>query len=213
MSSAAPRSGPACPPSSASWPRSRCSRFSGAPCVTPNGSSVMTRLSRALTRWRLWLYDCLSPRVPAALAGWRSGDLLARAIDDVDALQDLYLRTLLPVAVATGAAAIGTVAVGLILPWAALALGLPLLVALDGARAPHLAPQRRRRSGCARRLSLGAGRRCPGRGARAPRLRRRGAPRRRGRGTRPPFRRARRVVRRALRPARACSFSSASASP
>ena len=85
---------------------------------------------RALTRWRLWLYDCLSPRVPAALAGWRSGDLLARAIDDVDALQDLYLRTLLPVAIATGAAAIGTVAVGLILPWAALALGIPLLIAL-----------------------------------------------------------------------------------
>ena len=85
---------------------------------------------RALTRWRVWLYDCLSPRVPAALAGWRSGDLLTRAIDDVDALQDLYLRTLLPVAVATGAAAIGTVAVGLILPWAAVALGIPLLVAL-----------------------------------------------------------------------------------
>ena len=85
---------------------------------------------RALTRWRVWLYDCLSPRVPAALAGWRSGDLLSRAIDDVDALQDLYLRTLLPVAIAVGAAVIGTVAVGVILPWAALALGLPLLVAL-----------------------------------------------------------------------------------
>jgi ATP-binding cassette, subfamily C, bacterial CydC len=85
---------------------------------------------RALTRWRLWLYDRLSPRVPAALAGWRSGDLLSRAIDDVDALQDLYLRTLLPVAIAVGAAVIGTVAVGVILPWAALALGLPLLVAL-----------------------------------------------------------------------------------
>jgi len=85
---------------------------------------------RALTRWRVWLYDCLTPRVPAALAGWRSGDLLARAVDDVDALQDLYLRTLLPVAVAVGAGAIGTVAVGLILPWAALALGIPLAVAL-----------------------------------------------------------------------------------
>ena len=33
-------------------------------------------------------------------------------------------------AIAAGAAVIGTVAVGLILPWAALALGLPLLVAL-----------------------------------------------------------------------------------
>lgn len=85
---------------------------------------------RALTRWRVWLYDCLSPRVPAALSGWRSGDLLTRAIDDVDALQDLYLRTLLPVAVAVGAAAIGIAAVGVILPWAALALGIPLLIAL-----------------------------------------------------------------------------------
>jgi thiol reductant ABC exporter CydC subunit len=85
---------------------------------------------RALTRWRVWLYDCLTPRVPAALAGWRSGDLLARAIDDVDALQDLYLRTVLPVAIAVGAAVLGTVAVGLILPWAALALGLPLALAL-----------------------------------------------------------------------------------
>lgn len=85
---------------------------------------------RALTRWRVWLYDCLTPRVPAGLAGWRSGDLLARAIDDVDALQDLYLRTVLPVAVAFGACVIGTVAVGLILPWAALTLGLPLAVAL-----------------------------------------------------------------------------------
>lgn len=84
---------------------------------------------RALTGWRVWLYDRLAPRVPAALAGWRSGDLLARAIDDVDTLQDLYLRTLLPLAVAAGAAVIGTVAVGFILPWAALALGVSLVVA------------------------------------------------------------------------------------
>jgi thiol reductant ABC exporter CydC subunit len=85
---------------------------------------------RALTRWRVWLYDCLTPRVPAALAGWRTGDLLSRAIDDVDTLPDLYLRALLPLAIAVGAAVIGIVAVGLILPWAALALGLPLAVAL-----------------------------------------------------------------------------------
>jgi thiol reductant ABC exporter CydC subunit len=85
---------------------------------------------RALTRWRVWLYDCLTPRVPAALAGWRTGDVLTRAIDDVDALQDLYLRTLLPVAIAVGAAVLGTVVVGVILPAAAVALGVPLAVAL-----------------------------------------------------------------------------------
>jgi ATP-binding cassette subfamily C protein CydC len=85
---------------------------------------------RALTHWRVWLYDCLTPRVPAALAGWRSGDLLTRAIDDVDTLQDLYLRTMLPLGVAFGAAVLGLVVVGLTLPIAALALGIPLLVAV-----------------------------------------------------------------------------------
>jgi thiol reductant ABC exporter CydC subunit len=84
---------------------------------------------RALARWRVWLYDCLSPRVPAALSGWRSGDLLTRAIDDVDTLQDLYLRTLLPAGIALGAAALGLVVVGLILPVSALALGVPLALA------------------------------------------------------------------------------------
>jgi ATP-binding cassette subfamily C protein CydC len=84
---------------------------------------------RALARWRVWLYDCLTPRVPAALAGWRSGDLLTRAIDDVDTLSDLYLRTLLPLAIALGTAGLGLVVVGLILPVSALALGLPLAVA------------------------------------------------------------------------------------
>src|SRR6516225_4681723 len=85
---------------------------------------------RALTRWRVWLYDCLSPRVPAALAGWRSGDLLSRAVHDVDSLQDVYLRTLLPLAIALGADVVGVVAVGVILPLAAVALGVPLAVAL-----------------------------------------------------------------------------------
>ncbi len=84
---------------------------------------------RALGSWRVWLYDCLTPRVPAALAGWRSGDLLASAIDDVDTLQDLYLRTLLPVGIAAGAATLGLVVVGLELPVAAVALGIPLAVA------------------------------------------------------------------------------------
>jgi ATP-binding cassette subfamily C protein CydC len=84
---------------------------------------------RALARWRVWLYDQLTPRVPAALAGWRSGDLLTRAIDDIETLGDLYLRTLLPVGIAVGAAALGLTVVGLVLPVAALALGVPLVFA------------------------------------------------------------------------------------
>jgi ATP-binding cassette, subfamily C, bacterial CydC len=84
---------------------------------------------RALAGWRVWLYDCLTPRVPAALAGWRSGDLLTRAIDDVDTLSDLYLRTLLPLAIALGSAVLGLVVTGVILPVGAVALGIPLVIA------------------------------------------------------------------------------------
>ena len=84
---------------------------------------------RALARWRVWLYDRLTPRVPAALAGWRSGDLLTRAIDDVDTLSDLYLRTLLPLAIALGSAVLGLVVTGVILPVGAVALGVPLVIA------------------------------------------------------------------------------------
>ena len=83
--------------SSASSPPSRCWPSCAARCATSERLVGHDAALRALTRWRVWLYDCLTPRVPAALAGWRSGDLLVRAIDDVDTLQDLYLRTVLPV--------------------------------------------------------------------------------------------------------------------
>ena len=141
---------------------------------------------RALATWRVWLYDRLTARVPAALAGWRSGDLLARAVDDVDTLADLYLRTGLPVAIAVGAGALGTVVVGLILPWAALALGLPLAVALV---VPTVLTWRRGGDQELVELSgnpLGTRRRRAGRGPRAARLRsRRGLRRDRRRDRRP----------------------------
>jgi thiol reductant ABC exporter CydC subunit len=84
---------------------------------------------RALTGWRLWLYDRLEPLSPAGLRSLRSGDLLARATDDVDTLQDLYLRALLPVAVTVGAAVLAVVLVALVLPLAGLLLALSLIVA------------------------------------------------------------------------------------
>lgn len=84
----------------------------------------------ALTRWRVWLYNRLEPLAPAGLVGWRSGDLLSRAIEDVDALQDLYLRGLIPVIVAVCSAGLAVVIVGLLLPVAALVLGLCLIAAL-----------------------------------------------------------------------------------
>ncbi|HLG66336.1 MAG TPA: thiol reductant ABC exporter subunit CydC [Acidimicrobiales bacterium] len=85
---------------------------------------------RALGRWRVWLYDVLEPRSPAALGRWRRGDLLARAIEDVDALQDLYLRGAVPVVVALVASAAAVSVVGLVLPPAAPLLGGALAAAL-----------------------------------------------------------------------------------
>ena len=54
---------------------------------------------QAIGRLRLWLYDEVEPRTPAALGHWRSGDLLSRATADVDSLQDLALRGISPVLV------------------------------------------------------------------------------------------------------------------
>jgi thiol reductant ABC exporter CydC subunit len=85
---------------------------------------------RSLARWRVWLYDRLEPLAPAGLRGWRSGDILARVTDDVDTLQDLYLRCLLPVAVTVAAAALAVVLVGVLLPVAAAVLGASLAVAV-----------------------------------------------------------------------------------
>jgi len=85
---------------------------------------------RSLSRWRTWLYDRLEPLAPAGLELWRSGDLLVRATDDVDTLQDLYLRCLLPVVVTVGAATLAVVVTAVILPAAGLVLGVALLVAV-----------------------------------------------------------------------------------
>jgi thiol reductant ABC exporter CydC subunit len=90
---------------------------------------------RSLVRWRVWLYDRLEPLAPAGLRAWRSGDLLARVTDDVDTLQDLYLRCLLPVGVTVAAAAVSVVLVAVVLPLAGAVLAGSLLAAIVSAAA------------------------------------------------------------------------------
>lgn len=85
---------------------------------------------RALARWRVWLYDKLEPLSPAGLASFRRGDLLTRAVEDVDSLQDLYVRALTPAAIAVAAAVLGVVVVAVILPAAGLVLAICLALAL-----------------------------------------------------------------------------------
>lgn len=55
---------------------------------------------RVLGRLRTWVYARIEPLAPAGLARFRRGDLLSRLVSDVDALDEVYLRVLIPVAVA-----------------------------------------------------------------------------------------------------------------
>jgi thiol reductant ABC exporter CydC subunit len=84
----------------------------------------------AIGRLRLWLYDEIEPRTPAALGHWRSGDLLSRATSDVDSLQDLALRGISPIVVGTITSLFSLGLVAVILPPAGLALGVCLFAAL-----------------------------------------------------------------------------------
>jgi len=108
----------------------------------------------ALGRVRLWLYDQVAPRSPAGVAGWRNGDLLARATADVDLLQDVYLRGVAPLATALVTVVVTVAAVALVLPAGALALGA-CLAAGTGA-ASGLAWMRRRRLGAGEGALRGA---------------------------------------------------------
>ncbi len=83
------------------------------------------------------LYRRLAAGDPAAPAGLRRGDLLARTGADVDALGDVVIRALVPMAVAVVMALAAVVGLALISPAAALVLAVAL--AVSGVLAPALA--------------------------------------------------------------------------
>jgi ATP-binding cassette subfamily C protein CydC len=100
---------------------------------------------RALGRIRVRFYTRIEPLAPAELEGYRRGDLLARMVSDVDALQGLYARGLGPpvVALVVGALAVGVTAA--VLPAAAAILAAGLLI--GGLAVPWLAGALARASG------------------------------------------------------------------
>jgi thiol reductant ABC exporter CydC subunit len=55
---------------------------------------------RLLARLRVWFYAEIEPLAPARLMVYRSGDLLARAVSDINTLENFYLRVIAPPAVA-----------------------------------------------------------------------------------------------------------------
>lgn len=132
---------------------------------------------RTLTDMRVSIYDRLAANGPVALRPYRRGDLLSRLVADVDSVQDLSLRVLVPAMagflVAAGSVALATwllPAAGAILA-AALIIGgvaVPWLTMRSGATsAARLAPVQGRMtsevvdlfSGAADVLSCGAARR------------------------------------------------------
>ncbi|MDO9708399.1 thiol reductant ABC exporter subunit CydC [Paracraurococcus lichenis] len=84
---------------------------------------------RALADTRIWFFRRLAERLPAGIGLGRSGDLLGRLVSDVDALDGLYLRAMVP---ALSALAVVAVAAALLAgaPLLAAAVALPLAVAL-----------------------------------------------------------------------------------
>ncbi len=81
---------------------------------------------RVLSDLRVGVYERLERLAPLGLPAFRSGELLARLVHDVDSLQDLMLRVVPPFAIAL---IVGAATVGLVW-WMLPAAGAILLVAL-----------------------------------------------------------------------------------
>ena len=100
---------------------------------------------RLLARMRVAFFARLEPLVPARLEGYRRGDLLARMVGDVDALQNLFLRGLTPPLVALLSGAVSVAVCAAFLPTAGLVLAAGLLA--GGVVVPIVAALAGRRSG------------------------------------------------------------------
>lgn len=100
---------------------------------------------RVLGRVRVSIYERIEPLAPAQLAGYRDGDLLSRMVADVDALQNLHLRSLNPPLIAILAGGVSVAATAVVLPAAGVVLAVGLLVA--GIAGPAAATVVGRRAG------------------------------------------------------------------
>jgi ATP-binding cassette subfamily C protein CydC len=101
---------------------------------------------RLLARLRVWYYEQIEPLAPARLMQYRSGDLLTRAVNDINTLENFYLRVIAPPAVAVMVCGVMVVfmarydvrlAVALIACLALAGIGVPLLTLALSRRAGH----------------------------------------------------------------------------
>ena len=84
---------------------------------------------RALGRLRAGIFARIEPLAPAGLEAYRDGDLLSGMVADIDQLQDVALRLLVPLGVAVAAGTVVVAAVAGISPDAGVVLGAGLLAA------------------------------------------------------------------------------------
>jgi len=91
---------------------------------------------RTLTDLRRRFFARLVPLVPGGIDGARRADLLSRFVGDVDRLQDLYLRGLVPPLIASATSVVCVAIATVVLPVAGLTLAVMLL--LGGVAAPAL---------------------------------------------------------------------------
>jgi thiol reductant ABC exporter CydC subunit len=78
---------------------------------------------RILTTIRTWFYASVEPLAPARLGQLRSGDLMTRLVADVDAMEEFYVRVLVPPVVAAVVIGASSLVYGVL----DLAMGLLLL--------------------------------------------------------------------------------------
>ncbi len=88
---------------------------------------------RVLAALRSDAYGRLERLAPAGLAEYRSGDLVARLVADIDGLADVWLRVLLPYAVVGVVGAGAVLLLASLVPAAGAALAVTLLVTAIGA--------------------------------------------------------------------------------
>jgi ATP-binding cassette, subfamily C, bacterial CydC len=109
---------------------------------------------RVLTEIRVWLYRAIEPLAPGGLRAFRSGDLLARTVADVDTLDAFFVRGLVPPTAAVLAVAFACAILAAFEP--ALAIVLFAFLAIGGVAVP-LAARRLARRPSARSIAARAG--------------------------------------------------------
>ena len=102
---------------------------------------------RVLTRLRVWFYEAIEPLAPARLMAYRSGDLLARVVNDIETLENFYARVVVP-PIAAGLVAALTGALLGYFSWATAAAFLAFYL-LAGVALPLLTRRLGREAGAA----------------------------------------------------------------